>query len=464
MSKLHKTISPLIIISGIFALLITAGFGCKGMTTAEKQLTQPIKLEYWTIFDDVDALRANINNYKISRPYLTVNVRQLSADEFYPRLIEALAEDKGPDIISIRNRWLKEYESKLAPMPATAGDTLVTVTKTQLGTNTTVTPVSRSLPTIGQLDSEYVKAVKQDVVLNNKIYGLPLSLDTLAVYYNKDLLDRAGIAQPPKNWVEFQADVKKITKYDSRTGQVTQAGAALGSGKNVAGVDDILQVIFAQSKVPFVNANGQAVFAGGNGKDQSAATNLVNFYTDFANPSRDTYTWNNQMGASLDEFVSGKVGFLIGYSYHHSLIKARAPQLNFGVLPLFQLDPDNPVNAANYWVSAVTAKSKNQNAAWSLIDYLTHSKATKDYLDATGRPSALRVYLSAQKENSALLPFVSQVLVAQSWYHGRNYDVALKAVSDMVDSWIILPQKAVGVNDYRQNLLNQTAAKINQTL
>src|SRR3989339_250429 len=138
MPKLHKTISPLLLISGIFALLITAGFGCKGMTTAEKQLTQPIKLEYWTIFDDVDALRANINNYKISRPYLTVNVRQLSADEFYPRLIEALAEDKGPDIISIRNRWLKEYESKLAPMPATAGDTLVTVTKTQLGTNTTV--------------------------------------------------------------------------------------------------------------------------------------------------------------------------------------------------------------------------------------------------------------------------------------------------------------------------------------
>lgn len=459
-SKFFATLS----LGIVFVFLTTAGFGCKGMTQAEKKLTQPITLEYWTIFDDVDALRANIEKYRVLRPYLTVNVRQLSVDEFYPRLVEALSEDRGPDIISIRNRWIRGYESKLAAMPTKVDDTLVTVEKTKLGTNTIVTPQTRALPTVGQLENEYVKAVKQDVVLGNQIYGLPLSLDNLAVYYNKDLLDRAGIAQPPRNWEEFQADVKKISKYDSRTGKITQSGAALGTGKNVAGADDLLQIIFRQSNVPFTGADGRALFSANPGRGQTAAINLVNFYTDFANPGRDTYSWNSQMGNSLDEFISGKVGFLIGYSYHNSLIKARAPQLNFGVLPMFQLNPDSPVNAANYWVSAVPAKSKNSNAAWGLIEYLTHSQATKNYLDATGRPSALRVYLSGQRENAALAPFVSQALVAENWYRGRNYEAAVKALSDMVDNWLIVPTGAGNVNEYRQNLLNQAAAKINQTL
>jgi len=191
-----------------------------------------------------------------------------------------------------------------------------------------------------------------------------------------------------------------------------------------------------------VGPNGQALFASNSG--EGTVAKLINFYTDFANPGRDTYSWNSQMGNSLDEFISGKVGFLIGYSYHNSAIKARAPQLNFGVLPMFQLNTDSPVNAANYWVTAVTAKSKNQNAAWALVEHLTRSKATKDYLDATGRPSALRVYLSAQKENAALAPFVSQVLVSENWYHGKNYEAALKAISDMVDNWFFV----LGCNNF----------------
>ena len=62
-----------------------------------------------------------------------------------------------------------------------------------------------------------------------------------------------------------------------------------------------------------------------------------------------------------------------------------APQLNFGLLPMLQLNAERPVNAANYWVQAVVGKSPRQNEAWGLIDYLAHSPANKIYLDATNR-------------------------------------------------------------------------------
>ena len=69
------------------------------------------------------------------------------------------------------------------------------------------------------------------MILDGQIYGLPLSLDTMAIYYNKDLLDRSSVPEPPKTWEEFAVAVKKITKYDKQTNKITQSGAALGAGK-----------------------------------------------------------------------------------------------------------------------------------------------------------------------------------------------------------------------------------------
>ncbi len=360
----------LILLATIFSLPLF-GLGCKGLSSSEQQLVKPVTLEYWTVVDDVDALKNSIAAYKADgRSYLTVNIRQLRASEFYQRLIEALAEDKGPDIISIRNRSVRAYLGKIAPMPASASDARLITVKAAIGTETTVQASTIPMITPTQLEREYVKVVKEDAVVSDKIYGLPLSLDTLAVYYNKDLLDRVGVPEPPKNWEEFQAAAKKINKYDRASGKILQSGAALGAGNNIPAVDDILFVLFRQSGVPFSDKNGGAQFGGGRNSrvnPDNPVFSIMSFYTDFANPTRDTYGWNKDMGNALDEFVSGKVGFMIGYSYQFPLIKARAPQLNVGVLPLFQLNPDKPVNAANYYLQTVTAKSRHPNEAWALV-------------------------------------------------------------------------------------------------
>jgi ABC-type glycerol-3-phosphate transport system substrate-binding protein len=244
----------------ILLVLLTGGFGCKGASTAQQVATKPVTLEYWTVFDDVDALQALITKFHAAHPYITVNVRQLTQDELYPRLVEALAEDKGPDIVSISNRNLRGVYSKLAPMPSSVNDTTVLVTKGTVGTNTTITTVPKKMLSTSQLDRDYVQAVKNDVVIGDKIYGLPLSFDTMALYYNKDLLDRAGVAEPPKTWEEFQAAVKKITKYNKKTDSIIQSGAALGTSNNISVSDDLVYLLYRQSGLDFVAKNGQPVF------------------------------------------------------------------------------------------------------------------------------------------------------------------------------------------------------------
>ncbi len=453
-------LSKLILIFSLLVFLTTAGFGCKGMSKAQVQATKPVVLEYWTVFDNVDVLQKEINTFRAMRPYITVNLRQLRPEELYPRLVEALAEDKGPDIISVQNRRLGEFLTKLVPMPVSVPDTTVIIEKTTLGTNTLVNTSPRSLVTLAQLDREYVKAVRDDVTRKGEIYGLPLSMDMMAIYYNKDLLDKSGVAEPPTTWEEFQAAVKKITKYDKKTGKIIQSGASLGTGNNIPGSDDLLYILFNQSNVNYIDHTGQAVF----NLNAEQSGQIMDFYTDFANPSRDTYAWSAEEGDALSSFINSKTGFYFGYSYDYSVIKARAPQFDFRLIPLFQLNPDSPVNVASYWIQSVTAKSKHQNEAWGLIDFLTHSKATKDYLDKTGRPTAMRAYVADQKTKPDLQPFVDQILIAQNWYHGRDYAGALKAVQDMIGEWLLPIPDPNKAGEWQQSILNRGAAKINQTL
>lgn len=443
------------------SLLLLGGFGCK----PPAQPVPATPLEFWTATENAVALQSMIDQYKASRPYLTINLRQFRADEMYDRLLEALAEDKGPDIVSVNVKNLGQYQSKLAPMPERVKDTLVAIVHGQMSDTVNIINNDHALLTLDQLKKEYVQTVAADVVKDGKIYGLPLSLDVLALYYNKDLLDRAGIPEPPKNWQEFSADVKILSKFDKTTGKIIQAGAALGSGSNIPGSADLLYILFTQSKLPFANAS-QALFnippRNTQGGAETPGGQVINFYTDFANPARDTYTWNEQMPNALDSFINGQVAFFFGKNVDYATIKSRAPALNFDILPMLQLSDDHPVNVADYSLLTVLSKSKHGNEAWALVDYLTHSHANKDYLKSSGRLTALRSNIAEQSKLPELAPFVSQLLTAENWYHGKNFAAANKAIQDMFHEWLqpVIDEKVL---QYHKDVMDRSANKVSQT-
>lgn len=448
----------------IISLLLISGFGCKGVSKELKQATKPIVLEYWTVYDDVEALRTLVSAYTAQRTYLTVNIRQLRSDEIYNRFVEELADDKGPDIISVNTRSLSKYISRLQPMPPSVKDTKLQVIKGQMSDKVDISMNIRRLPNENDIVEKFVQPVKKDAVKGGRIYGLPLSFDVMALYYNKDLLDRAGIPEPPKDWEEFQKQVKILTKFDKASGKIIQSGAALGTGANIPGSSDLLFALYGQSSLAFVtdravfNAPKQNIQRG-----QNPADRVMDFYTGFANPERDTYSWNESMPNALDSFVNGSLAFFFGYNYQMPIIKGRAPQLNFDVVPMLQLTDESRVVASDYWLQAVALKSKHPNEAWGLVDYLTNSAAVKQYLDLTGRPTALRIYVGAQKEKPELEPFVSQLLVADTWYRGRDFEAADKAIQQMFKEWI-QPVSDDKLVEWRQSVLERAAAKVNQTL
>lgn len=444
------------------AVLTLVGIGCKGVSTEEAALIQPVTLNYWTVFNDVTELKKFADEYKKIRPHVAVNIRQVRYEEFDRLFANALADDVGPDIASMHVRWLRRYQSRLSPMPKSVQVSRL-VQKGGISKEIEVQTETFGLPSVNAIRSDYVKAVSDNAVIAGNVYGLPIAFDTLALYYNKDLLDRAGVPEPPRTWEEFVEAVKKSTKFDNK-GKIVQAGTALGTAKNINNAFDLVSLLMAQSGVKMAQGQAVAFHNGvGEGREGHPVFKALNFYTDFAEPQKEVYSWNEQLGNSFDEFARGKVVFYFGNAFDYKRLKSRAPDVNVGIVPVPQLNAESPTNIANFWVESVVNKSKQPQEAWDFVRFITSPERVKQYTDAAFRPTPLRAQIRAQQENPDMAPFVSQVLFAENWYRGKDADAAIAAFTDLITRYH--EPAPEGTKPRRDaQLINTTAQIVQQTM
>ncbi|HNW55890.1 MAG TPA: extracellular solute-binding protein [bacterium] len=451
--------------------MMTSGFGCRLQSTEVKEAMQPITINYWRAWDEPEDFQELIDKYTALHPNIKINYRKLRYEEYEKEIINALAEDRGPDIFSVENDWLLRYQNKIAPMP----EVISMVYPIQKGGIKKEIAYeikkTRSL-SVKDLRSNFVDVVSDDVLIDNKIMGLPLSVDTLAMFYHKDLFNAEGIVNPPAYWDRnFQDVVKKMTKRDTQ-GNIVQAGAALGGGSNVERSQDIMAALMLQSKAPVIE-NGRVVFnlESGTASRYYPGIEAVRFYSDFANVNKEVYSWDKSLGSSFDMFVRGQSAIMFGYSYHIPLIIAARRSgfsgdnaeeylrdLNIGISKLPQIaSTSQPVNIANYWVETVSKKSQHPNEAWDFVQYITKAENVTSYLNKVKRPTALRSLIEKQLSQEYLDVFASQLLTAKSWYHGYDSENANKIMSDLADSVVENPEQL-------ESYANLAASKLQQTL
>jgi len=328
--------------------------------------------------------------------------------------MNAFASGNGPDIWLMHNTWLPKHSDKIQPLPQ-----LVAGEKTPMFT-------------IKDFQEQFVDQTALDLTSKGEIYGLPLYVDTLALYYNKQLLNSVGIATPPKTWEEFNVDVIKLTQIDSR-GNISRAGAAMGTSRNINRSTDILALLMLQSGVNMTNTdNTSATFASSINNQYIGETSLQ-YFTDFANPAKTVYTWNDQQHYSVDAFVEGNVAMMFNYSHQAETLRAKAPRLDFSIAPMPQLSAANvAVNYENYWAPTVWKQSKNAVEAWRFLTYLTSLEGAAKYIATSGRPPARRDLISQQVDKIELGVFAKQALSARGWYQVDNIEVE-KIFAEMID-------------------------------
>jgi len=455
----------------IIAVFVTSGQGCLrgGSSDAQQAALEKVVLEYWRVFDSSDVFKEIIASYREIHPNINVSVTKMRFEEYEDELVQAFAEDRGPDMFSIHDTWVTKYQPLITPLPKTLS---MVYQETQGTIKKETVAVIRSEPTITvrELQTNYVDVVAEDVVLpyqagpkeptENRIWGIPYSVDTMTLFYNKDLLNAAGIAEPPVTWRDFQTAVSEMTLVDL-DGGIVQAGAAIGTTDNVERAFDIVSLLMMQSGTQMSHpTSGRIMFAevpdGATSKIPPGLT-AVQFYTDFANPIKEVYTWNDDQPDSFEAFVNGTSAFFFGYSYHIPLVRSRNPKLNFDIGAMPQISGGKTVNYANYWIEVVSKTTDHEDEAWDFIQYVADAEQVTTYLEKANKPTALRELINTQLEDLDLSVFASQILTAENWYNGEDPAAAEDALLDMVENIL------AGVED-PEDELEIAQSKVNQTL
>lgn len=375
----------LIIAIGIIVIIIVIIiFGPK------KERCKPAALEIWGVYDEPVVFQDLIRDYQKQNKCVSITYAKKSFTDYEETLINAFASDKEPDIWLMHNTWLPKHKDKIKE-------------------------VSEILLPFSTFRNTFVEVAEKDLTENNKIYGLPLYVDTLALYYNKDFFNTAGITSPPETWDNLIEDLDKLTKKN-QWGVIERAGIALGTAENINRSTDILALLMLQNGTKMVSDDKKlATF------DKSTGQDALRFYTDFSNPSKRAYTWNRQMPYSIDAFIEGKAAMMINYSHHIPTIKSKAPYLNFGIASMPQVkDREFDINYANYWAFTVSKDTKASDEAWKFILYLTNKENSQKYLQKTKRPTARRDLVDWQKNDLELGVFAKQALTARNWYQIDN--------------------------------------------
>ena len=374
---------------------------------------QPANLTFWGVFDSEETFRSSINAYQNQNPQVRINYRQFSFEDYEKSLVNAFADGTGPDIFMIHNTWLPKHKGKITPLPQQiAGE------KTPLFT-------------LKDFKDQFVDVTEQDLLVDSEIYALPLYVDTLALYYNKDIFNSLSIAVPPKTWNEFNDMVEKVTVVGENN-NISRSGAAVGTARNVNRSTDILSLLMIQSGVPMINDDQTSAEFTKIVDGQDVGQVALEYYTDFTNPAKRVYTWNNAQHYSVDAFQEGTAATMFNYSHQIPLLRSKAPRLNFSVAPMPQLNAVQAANYGSYWAPTVSKFSKNSTVAWRFLVYLSSAPGVVPYLNSAGHPVARHDLVDQQQNEPEMGIFAKQALSAKSWYQIDNLAIE-NILADLID-------------------------------
>lgn len=142
-----------------------------------------VQLTFWNALSGPDGpvLQQLVSQYNSAHPDSKVKMSIIPLDSFATKLDTAAASKTLPDVAIIN-------EDQIA---------------TQAFRNV-ISPIDDVMPTIGYSANDFpARAWAQDEVAGKR-YGIPLFINTMTMFYNADLLKKAGINNPPTNDAEFQ--------------------------------------------------------------------------------------------------------------------------------------------------------------------------------------------------------------------------------------------------------------------
>lgn len=250
---------------------------------------------------------------------VTVNREVVPGDTLIAKVLQQASSRTLPDVLMLDNPDLQQVAATGALTP---------------------------LDTLGLNADGYLKGVVDASTYQGKLYGLQPITNTIGLFYNKDVLDKAGV-KPPTTWAELRATAKQLTKGK-------QYGVAFSAPANYEGTWQFL---------PFMWSNG--------GDEKNIATPQVaealQLWVDLVkdgSASRSALNWTQ--ADVNDQFKAGNAAMMVNGPWQFPVLDADK-SLHYDVAPIpvprAGESPVAPLGGETWTVPQTKDKAKQTKAA-----------------------------------------------------------------------------------------------------
>lgn len=338
---------------GLVAVACTSGSSSGSTSGSAGSSGAPIELTMWHGYGKVidnqgqtnyeaKSLTDLVNQYNAMNTGIHVNLDYIgSNDHAYDKLTVALSAGEQPDITY-------QYGTSMASL-ATAPGIMDLTDKVQD-------------PNFNWND--FSQGAREAATVDGHVYGIPALIDNLAIVYNKDLFQQAGIAPPTANWTwsDFENAAKALT--DPSKKQYGWAYPVDATEDTVWHYDAMLW----EAGGDILNAdNTQAAF------NSDAGVEALTALQQMAVTDKSVFLDQQNTGEIDTLFNSGKIGMLVTGPWALS----GYPDVNYGVqiMPSFPGGSHATIAGPDMWV--MFDNGGHGEAAWQFMQWLTAAQQVK---------------------------------------------------------------------------------------
>jgi ABC-type glycerol-3-phosphate transport system substrate-binding protein len=407
------------IIAAIFGVLVFSGAIPIGQqNTSGGQGTVVL----WGTFP-AEAIAPLIENFNQAHQTFVVKYVEKSADTFDQDLLEALASGTGPDMFFLPDNLVYHYKNKILTVPYT------------------------SFP-LSTFQNSFAEA-GEVFLTSTGVLAFPMDIDPLVMYYNRGMLDTAGITAPPVYWGDVVNMVPKLTQKDA-SGNIVKSAVALGQFANITHAKDILSALFMQGGNPIISEDpqnaGSFISRLGDLVGKYDLSTILQFYTEFADPLQNVYSWNRSFSSSSDAFSSENLAFYFGYGSELQSLVNKNPNEDFLPASFPQIKGSAfKLTFGRVTGIAISSFSKNISTAITAAGLMSSANFAAQFDAALGVAPARRDLLSSVPSGVASAVLYPSALYAKSWLDPSSADTdnIFQGMVENVLSNSMTPQEAI---------------------
>jgi multiple sugar transport system substrate-binding protein len=315
-----------------------------------KEPTSPVTITFQSWVSDAQQMKKLSADFHKAHPNITIKFLNVPADSATQKLTTQVAGGTAPDTAFLDSSAVQDFAQRRA---------LVNLDGYIAGSKDV------------KLD-DYVAGFKQTAVYQNSMFALPYDGETTGLFYRTDLFQAAGIAGPPKTWEELQATAAKLTDPAKK-----QYGF----------------ILFAPEAqyywLPFLwQAGGNLLSKDGKtiAYNSPQGVQAADFYVGLRKYAPKDYLGSNSWDGRV-AFANGQVAMYEAGAWFGGEMAQSFPKIKgkWSVAPM----PAGPARCATTIAGdslVVTSQSKNKDAAWLWIEFLSRPDNMK--LWTFGTPTA----------------------------------------------------------------------------